>query len=253
MKKKTIRNLFIGAVLTVVVLCVLAVVFSPSEETPAAPTQVAQQSEATSEEVVGPTTVPTETAIPEPTSTPTPKPPTNTPTPKPPTATPVLGLFGPGTYLVGDDIQPGIYWGMGGEGIIGSCYWARLSNLSGEFDALIANENSVGQFYIEIKDTDEAFETACEIIQLEYAPVPETESFYDQPWNVLVGRDIQPGRYRGKAGADIMDSCYWARLRNVTGEFDSLIANDNATGQFFIQVGEGDFALHTGCELELVP
>jgi hypothetical protein len=68
----------------------------------------------------------------------------------------------------------------------------------------------------------------------------------------LVGRDIQPGTYKGEAGADFADSCYWARLSNVAGELDGILANDNATGQFYVQVAASDFALSTGCQLERV-
>jgi hypothetical protein len=68
----------------------------------------------------------------------------------------------------------------------------------------------------------------------------------------LVGIDISPGTYRGQAGADIMDACYWARLRDVSGDLDSIITNDNATGQYYIAVLGGDFALSTMCDLERI-
>ena len=42
--------------------------------------------------------------------------------------------FGPGTYLVGTDIEPGIYRT---EGEV--TYFERLSGLSGEFGDIIAN------------------------------------------------------------------------------------------------------------------
>jgi hypothetical protein len=68
----------------------------------------------------------------------------------------------------------------------------------------------------------------------------------------IVGRDIQAGTYKGQAGTDITTSCYWGRLSNVAGGFDSILANDNAVGQFYVQVAGSDFALKTGCELERV-
>lgn len=194
-----------------------------------------------------PTDTPVPTNTPAPTSTPMP---TDTPAP---TATPDPNLIRPGTYIVGTDIQPGIYRGEAGSGVFESCYWARLEDLSGEFDALLANDNSIGQFYVEIQDSDYAFETACELVKLSSLPEPSGE--FPQtitPGTYLVGRDIQAGTYRGEAGTDIEESCYWARLSNVSGGFNALIANDNSTGQFFIQVQESDFALSTACELELI-
>ena len=60
-----------------------------------------------------------------------------------------------GTYLVGTDVKPGTYRSSGG----GSCYWARLSSVDGDFDAIIAN-NIGANPVVTIKKTDKAFETA---------------------------------------------------------------------------------------------
>lgn len=182
---------------------------------------------------------------------------TNTPrptnTPLPPTATPDPNLIRPGTYIVGTDIHPGIYRGQAGYGLFQSCYWARLKDLSGTLDATIANDNSIGRFYVEIAESDYAFETKCELIFLNSLPGPPDE--FPQnivPGTYIIGIDIQPGTYKGQAGTEILDSCYWARLKNVSGGMNSIIANDNATGQYYIQVQSGDFALSTKCELERV-
>ena len=37
----------------------------------------------------------------------------------------------------------------------------------------------------------------------------------------IVGTDVAPGTYRRSRGPE----CYWARLRNFTGELDAIIAN----------------------------
>jgi len=197
------------------------------------------------DEPVEPTEVPAEEPTPEPTDIPEP-----TETPEP-TATPILGLVKPGTHLVGSDIQPGIYQGLGGEDILDSCYWGRMSDLSGEFDSIIANDNAVGQFYVEVLDTDMALETGCELIELEYAPTMEIGNVLP-PGTYIIGRDIQPGTFQGQAGEEILDSCYWVRLSDLSGEFDSIIANDNAVGQFYVEVSENDFAFNTGCQVERV-
>jgi hypothetical protein len=201
-----------------------------------------------------PTAAPTSTPLP-PTATPTntPLPPTAAPTntPLPPTAPPNPNLIQPGTYIVGTDIQPGIYRGQAGYDVFDSCYWTRLKDLSGDLDAVLANDNGIGQFYVEVRDSDYAFETDCELVFLSSLPEPPTE--FPQkimPGIYIVGVDIQPGTYRGQAGTEIMEACYWARLRNVSGELDSIIANDNATGQYYVQVQQSDFALSTACELE---
>jgi len=117
--------------------------------------------------------------------------------------------------------------------------------------ATIANDNSIGLFYVAIAESDYAFETKCELLFLSSLPEPPDEFPQSiMPGTYLVGIDIQPGTYKGQAGTEITDSCYWARLRDVSGGMNSIIANDNATGQYYVQVQPGDYALSTKCELE---
>lgn len=73
--------------------------------------------------------------------------------PKPkPSAT----FAGDGTYLVGEDIKPGTYRSRPADPEF-SCFWSRLSGLSGEFDDVIANDLSDGPFVVEISASDVAF------------------------------------------------------------------------------------------------
>jgi hypothetical protein len=167
------------------------------------------------------------------------------PTPVPPTNTPEIeGLVKEGTYLVGNDIQPGIYVGLAGEDIFDTCYWERLSSLSGEFDAIIANSNSAGLYYVEILDSDYAFTTGCELLPIDAVKAPESFLSTIKPGTYLVGRDISPGTYKGEAG----ESCYWERLSCVNGRFDCIIANDNVEGQFYVEIAPSDFAFTINCE-----
>ncbi len=186
-------------------------------------------------------TIIAETNTPEPTNTPKP-----TSTPKP-TPTEVKGLIPEGTYIVGKDIDPGIYVGLAGEGLLESCYWARLRNLTGE-DDIIANENAEGLYYVEVLQSDKAFETACELIAIEEVPARDEYLKELSAGTYIVGRDIEPGLYQGEAGTDFLDSCYWARLSNVSGKND-ILANDNATGKFYIEVLPSDFALKVSCQV----
>jgi len=216
---------------------------------PSTPTPIAQNTSVVAQVESSPIAAQTE-SIAEVVPTATPEP-TNTPLPPTPTQNP--NIIKPGTYLVGVDIKPGIYRGEAGSDLFGSCYWGRLKDLSGTLDALLANENSNGQFYVEIRDSDYAIETRCELVPLESLPATTGEfPQIIQEGMYIVGRDIQAGTYKGQAGTDIMDSCYWGRLSNVAGGLDSILANDNAIGQFYVQVAGSDFALKTGCELERV-
>lgn len=62
---------------------------------------------------------------------------------------------GSGTYRVGTDIQPGTYAAAGSD----MCYWARLSDLSGELSAIITNHIGSGPQVVTIRESDAAFET----------------------------------------------------------------------------------------------
>lgn len=60
-----------------------------------------------------------------------------------------------------------------------------------------------------------------------------------------VGSDIEPGKYK-TTGPDSGPSCYWARLKDTDGDFDSIIANGNAEGQTTVTISKTDGAFQTG-------
>jgi hypothetical protein len=64
-----------------------------------------------------------------------------------------------GTHVVGRDIQPGQYR-TGGDAQGGPCYWARLSDTSGDRSAIIANDIAHGATTITIESGDGAFKTS---------------------------------------------------------------------------------------------
>ena len=168
-----------------------------------------------------------------------------------PTSTPVPG-YGPGILAVGQDIEPGIYAGKVGLGVFDSCYWARLRGVSGDFSDIIANDNAIGQFYISVADSDEYLEVGCRITPIADWPEPEEPPQSIEPGIHLVGRDITPGTYQGQVGTGVLDSCYWARLSGLSGEFNDIIANDNANGSFYVSVSPTDLAFTNQCALEAV-
>lgn len=58
---------------------------------------------------------------------------------------------GDGTYVVGEDIQPGTYRAAAQDG----CYWARLSSLN--TSDIIDNDNATGPVVVEVQAGDKAF------------------------------------------------------------------------------------------------
>ena len=78
------------------------------------------------------------------------------PTEQAPTQQAPTGRYAAGVYEVGRDIQPGTYRTQNTNNELG--YWARLSDTSGEFSAIIANGTVNGPGVVTIKSTDAAVE-----------------------------------------------------------------------------------------------
>ncbi|MFC5954902.1 hypothetical protein ACFP51_10490 [Streptomyces pratens] len=70
---------------------------------------------------------------------------------------PATSFSGEGEYVVGEDIKAGTYKTAGAEDEWG-CYWERAKNASGEFDAIIANNNLNGPGRVTL-NTGEYFKT----------------------------------------------------------------------------------------------
>ncbi|MBT2526005.1 hypothetical protein J7E91_11275 [Streptomyces sp. ISL-99] len=63
----------------------------------------------------------------------------------------------------------------------------------------------------------------------------------------LVGEDIAAGTYR-TSGPDSEFGCYWARLRNASGEFDAIIANNNLNGPGRVTLNKGEYLKTERCQ-----
>ena len=134
------------------------------------------------------------------------------------------------------DIQPGLYAGMTGTDMLNSCHWRRLSGASGESEEIIAIQIVEGQYYVEIQPSDSYFSTTCEMTPIDDWPTPSKLLSAFGEGTYIIGRDIAPGRYEGKAGTDILDSCHWRRLSGVSGESEEIIAIQIVEGQYYVSV-----------------
>lgn len=204
-------------------------------------TLVAQQ--ACSEEDAAPTDQSPAAQATEDTSGATPAPPDETDAPEetPVPEEPQEAGFGDGTYVVGQEIQPGTYRTDSGD----LCYFARLSGFGGSIDEIIANDNGSGPQIVTIASTDAGFETArCGDWVLDSGQVradpnaPFGEGIY------VVGRDVSPGTWRTEAG----DRCYLARLSGFGRTIDDIITNDNPRGSVIVTIDASDAGFEaSGC------
>jgi hypothetical protein len=86
------------------------------------------------------------------------------------------------------------------------------------------------------------------------APVPAAPSgplttFGSGTYEVGTGDgQVTPGKYRtvGPEAGDF-GSCYWARLKDTDGDFDSIIANGNTEGPAVVTISKTDGAFETRC------
>ena len=69
------------------------------------------------------------------------------------TPLPAVPTFGDGTWLVGEQIDPGRWKSTGGEG----CYWARMSGFAGGLHGILANDNVDGPTIVDIQPSDIGF------------------------------------------------------------------------------------------------
>ena len=162
--------------------------------------------------------------------------PTEAPTPEPTEApTPSGNTFGSGTFVVPNEVKPGTYRALDpGSG----CYWERLKNFTGDFNAIIANGNGIGgPIIVTVEKTDGGFQSEDCGEWSDDLKTPSTQSrtaFGDGMF--IVGIDIAPGTYR----VDANNGCYWARLKDFTGGFNAIIANDNSKGSTIVEIKPTD-------------
>jgi hypothetical protein len=84
---------------------------------------------------------------------------------------------------------------------------------------------------------------------------PEPEPVFGSGIQV-VGEDVRPAIYEtGLLGEDIFDGCYWERLSGLSGEFDDIIANNNAVVHDVVEIAGSDTAFDSDCDswYELTP
>lgn len=160
-----------------------------------------------------------------------------------PTEAPEPEGYDDGTWLVGEDIAPGRYRTTDASR---TCYWARLSGLTGSLDDVLANDIGSGPSQvIDILDSDRAFDSnGCGTwVPIDGAATDSPDAaFGDGVW--VVGMDISAGTWRAQPEG----GCYWSRMTGFDGELGSVIANDLPSGPAIVEILASDVGFKTtGC------
>lgn len=148
---------------------------------------------------------------------------------------------GNGTFQVGSDIQPGTYRTSGNDD--GMCYWERAKDAKDDTDSILANDTVAGSSYVTIKATDKIFtSTDCKDWYPAGADKPAAPKTSMGDGMYKVGTDIAAGTYKAKGG----EACYWERTKDALHDLDSILANDNVTGQAVVTITAKDAYFKTG-------
>jgi hypothetical protein len=88
-------------------------------------------------------------------------------------------------------------------------------------------------------------ETVTETVTTEPPPPPGPKvEFGPGTWEV--GVDVQPGKYK-TAGPGGRRSCYWARLKDTSGDVGSIINNSILEGPGTVTINEGELFETSRC------
>ena len=141
--------------------------------------------------------------------------------------------FSDGTYQVGTDIQPGTYRTREGSP---ACYYERLKDFTGGMNSILANANTDAPAVVTIKPTDAGFNSqGCGTWTKDLSAITESKTSFGEG-AYIVGTDIEPGTYRNSGG----NNCYYERLRDFTGGFNSIIANGNTNAPTIVTIKPTD-------------
>lgn len=158
-----------------------------------------------------------------------------------------------GQYLVGKDIDSGLYKVKLTDTIMHMGYVERSKDTDMELGSIIANIILTGDGYVEIKDTDVAVKlTGVELTKVDKDKlVPDLKSEVEDGIH-LVGIDVKPGKYKVEVTDTVMNMGYVERAKNVSMGMEDIIANEIFQGPGYITVKDTDFAIRVqGAKLTL--
>ncbi len=145
-----------------------------------------------------------------------------------------------GSQIVGKDVEPGTYRTRAGTG---NCRWTRRSGFAGDAADVLATGTAGGPAIVTIRSTDKGFESAgCGLWTSDLSTITGSPTAPFGDGDYMVGTDIAPGTWK----AQDAKGCYWARVKDFTGEPADTIGNANGSGIVTIQKSDKGF-VSSGC------
>ena len=153
-------------------------------------------------------------------------------------------IFADGTYIVGKDLQSGLYRVALTDTLTKVGYVERAKDANMELSSILANVSYSGNGYIKILDTDAAIKIKGVEIQPinieDIVPAIQTEV---KGGMYLIGYDLAPGTYDVAITDMATNSGIIQRLSGVSVNPEEILSNDIISKSGTIKIEEGDFAV----------
>ena len=143
-----------------------------------------------------------------------------------------------GTYKVGSDLPAGEYL------IEGTGYFEIDKDSSGSFESILANDNYINRTYITVSD-GQYVEFEGTAIPVNEAPAYSKDTYEEGMYKI--GKDLPAGEY--KLESIDGSSAYLEVGSDSTHTFESIVSNDNFSGQKYITVSDGQYLKLNGCTI----
>jgi curved DNA-binding protein CbpA len=149
------------------------------------------------------------------------------------------GTFSNGTWLVGEEIAPGIWRAIRSR----ACSWKRLSSIEGSTDTIAG---SGSYLTVEIPPSDAAFSSeGCGWWTQILTPPSSSPEDPFGPGTWLVNQEIGPGLWQN---SDSSEGCSWSRLKALDGGPNALGDTGFGYTTIVIEINKADRAFDSsGC------
>ncbi len=149
-----------------------------------------------------------------------------------------------GMYKVGSDLPAGEYVIFSDGGM---SYFQVSKDSSGSLEGIVTNDNFTGTRYVTVNDGQYIEFSGSKMLSIDDAPILEAVDNKYQEGMYKVGRDIKAGEY--KIVPDGTGNSYMEVAKDSSGILDSIVTNDNLSGEKYITIADGQYIKLSGCHL----
>lgn len=162
-------------------------------------------------------------------------------------------VYKDGTYMVGKDIEAGLYKATLTDTLMKMGYIERAKAVTMSTDDILANIILTGNGYVEIKSTDKAVKLqGVSITKIDLASLKKNPQTQVSDGMYLVGYDIKPGTYKVEVTDQTTNMGYVERTANASMDTNDIIANEIIQSSGYVKIKDTDFAVRVqGVKLTL--